>query len=366
VKVLVTGGAGFIGAHIVDQLVGAGHEVVVVDDLDPAAHDGVPDGLCAHAAYRWSDVREVGSWRDVLAGVDAVCHQAAKVGLGVDFADIGAYVSRNDLGTAHLLGALHEVRFGGRLVLASSMVVYGEGRYHCPTDGIVRPGPRRADDLAAGRFEPRCPACAGPLQPEAVPEDHWLDPRNVYAVTKLAQEGLCTAYAREHPGCVATLLRYHNVYGPRMPRDTPYAGVASIFRSAYARGEAPRVMEDGGQLRDFVHVDDVARANVMALTNDVPAPGAFNVCSGHPRSILDLAEAMRPVGGPAPQVVGGFRIGDIRHVFASPERAAEVLGFRATTTFADGVKAFSTAPLRTAAAPTPHEASTCPTSSSLR
>jgi dTDP-L-rhamnose 4-epimerase len=366
VKVLVTGGAGFIGAHIVEALVGSGHEVVVIDDLDPAAHDGTPHGLSSHATYRWSDVRDPRSWRDMLAGVDAVCHQAAKVGLGVDFADIGAYVSRNDLGTAALLGALHDVRFAGRLVLASSMVVYGEGRYRCDVDGVVRPGPRSIADLDAGRFEPRCPSCAGPLVAEAVPEDHWLEPRNVYAVTKLAQEGLCTAYAREHPGCVATLLRYHNVYGPRMPRDTPYAGVASIFRSAYARGESPMVTEDGGQLRDFVHVSDVARANVLALTAGTPAPGPLNICTGQPHTILELAAAMRPPGGPDPCVVGGYRTGDIRHVFASSHRAAEVLGFRAETDFAHGVRAFSTAPLRTVTGPFPHEVNRCPTSSSPR
>ena len=352
-RVLVTGGAGFIGGRIVDRLLARGDEVVVVDDLDPAAHDGLPEGLNPAAAYRWCDVRHRDGWVDLLEGIDAVCHQAAKVGLGVDFADVGDYVGRNDLATAVLLGELHHVGFHGRLVLASSMVVYGEGRYRCPTDGIVRPGPRAVDDLAAGRFEPPCPSCGGPLVAESIPEDHWLDPRNVYATSKLAQEGLCNAYVREHPGCVATSLRYHNVYGPGMPRDTPYAGVASLFRSAYERGDVPRVLEDGGQRRDFVHVDDVARANVLALTNEVPAPGPFNVCSGAPRTILDLAEAVRPAGAPPPEVVGGYRLGDIRHVFASPERAAEVLGFRASIEFTDGVRAFAGAPLRRSVGPRP-------------
>ena len=352
-RVLVTGGAGFIGSHIVDELVACGHDVVVVDDLDPSAHQGMPGGLNPAATYVWHDVRDAAVWPPLLHGVDAVCHQAAKVGLGVDFADVAAYVSRNTLGTAVLLHALHDAAFTGRLVLASSMVVYGEGRYRCTEHGVVRPGPRRQDDLEAGRYEPPCPTCGGRLEAEPVPEDHWLDPRNVYATTKLSQEGLCAAYEREHPGCMVTALRYHNVYGPRMPRDTPYAGVASLFRSAYERGEGPLVFEDGGQRRDFVHVADVAHANVLALTNSQAIGGAFNVCSGTPRTILDMAVALRPHGAPAPQVVGGYRLGDIRHVFASPERAAAQLGFRAAITFESGMREFTTGELRTVTGPRP-------------
>lgn len=352
-KVLVTGGAGFIGSHIVDELVDAGHEVVVVDDLDPAAHTGVPAGLNPSATYAWGDVRDADLLARLVHGVDAVCHQASKVGLGVDFADVGEYVSRNDLGTATLLRTLHDVGFASRIVLASSMVVYGEGRYRCATHGIVRPGPRRIADLDAGHYEPPCPVCGAQLEAEEVPEDHWLDPRNVYAATKLAQEHLCAAFAREHDGTVVTSLRYHNVYGPRMPRDTPYAGVASIFRSAYERGSAPTVLEDGGQRRDFVHVRDVAHANVLALTHPEGVGGAFNVCSGDPHTVLEMAAALRPDGAPSPDVVGGYRLGDIRHVFASPRRAAEVLGFRAAIGFVDGMTEFRTAPLRSAVGPRP-------------
>lgn len=352
-KVLVTGGAGFIGSRIVAGLLDRGHDVVVVDDLDPAAHEGLPDGLDPRAEYRWADVRDRDRWADLLGGVDAVCHQAAKVGLGVDFADVEAYVSRNSMGTATMLAALHDQRFSGRIVLASSMVVYGEGRYRCPTHDLVRPGPRSVADLDAGRYEPPCPICGVGLRPESVPEDHWLDPRNVYALTKLSQEHLCNAYAREHAGTTVTSLRYHNVYGPGMPRDTPYAGVASLFRSAYARGEVPTVLEDGGQTRDFVHVDDVALANVLALTNDQPADGAFNVCSGDPHTIAEMAHALRPDGADEPRIVGGYRLGDIRHVFASPERAAALLGFRAQVAFAAGMAEFATAELRRTIGPRP-------------
>ncbi|NND76253.1 MAG: NAD-dependent epimerase/dehydratase family protein [Ilumatobacter sp.] len=352
-RILVTGGAGFIGSHVVDQLVSGDHDVHVVDDLDPAAHDGIPAGCNDGATYHWTDIREPSTYDGILDHVDAVCHQAAKVGLGVDFADAAEYVSRNEGGTAVLLQHLHERDFRGRIVLASSMVVYGEGRYRCGEHGLVRPGPRAVDDLDAGRFEPTCPSCGAELVAETVPEDHGVDPRNVYATTKLAQEHLCNAYVREHRGASVTSLRYHNVYGPRMPRDTPYAGVASIFRSAYENGTAPQVFEDGGQTRDFVHVHDVARANVLAVTNEHPAEGAFNICSGTPRTILDMANALRPDGAPSPDVVGDYRLGDIRHVFASPHKAASMLGFSAEIDVDSGLREFATAPLRSAVAPRP-------------
>ena len=344
--ILVTGGAGFIGSHVVDALLDAGHAVRVLDALLPAAHRTPPDYLDPRAEWIEGDVRDPATAARAVDGVAAVCHQAAMVGLGVDIGDIADYVGHNDLGTAVLLRALAARGFGGRLVLASSMVVYGEGRYACSTHGVVAPGPRRPADLDAGRFEPPCPACGRVLAPETVPEDAPLDPRNVYAATKLAQEHLCAAFARE-TGVPVTALRYHNVYGPRMPRDTPYAGVASIFRSALAAGAAPRVFEDGGQLRDFVHVRDVARANLLALTADEPVPGAFNVASGTPRSVLDMAASLAAaMDGPAPEVTGAWRGGDVRHVFASARRAEDGLGFTAREPFDDGMREFAAAPLR--------------------
>jgi dTDP-L-rhamnose 4-epimerase len=349
-RVLVVGGAGFIGSHVVDALIEAGDEVRVLDLLHPLAHAGEPAYLNPEAEYVWGDVRDPDAARGALAGVDGVCHQAAMVGLGVDIADITGYVGHNDLGTAVLLGAMHEAGFEGRLVLASSMAVYGEGRYRCAEHGHVGPGPRTPEGLDAGRFEPPCPRCGAPLTPEAVPESARADPRSVYAATKLHQEHLCAAYARE-TGVQAIALRYHNVYGPRMPRETPYAGVASIFRSALAAGEAPRVFEDGGQLRDFVHVRDVARANLLALRAPGAADGALNIASGTPRSVGELAaELARAADGPAPRATGQYRLGDVRHVFASARLAADRLGFEAEVAFADGVAEFARSPLREPAA----------------
>ena len=348
-RVLVTGGAGFIGSHVVDALVERGDDVRVIDLLHPGAHGGRPEYLRGDVEYLWGDVADATMMERAVEGIDAVSHQAAMVGLGVDFDDVRAYCAHNDLGTASLLEALHRSGFAGRLVLASSMVVYGEGRYECPQHDQVRPLPRTVASLQAGEWEPRCVRCGSELEASAVPEDAPTDPRNVYAATKLHQEHLCAAFAREHPGSVVTALRYHNVYGPRMPRATPYAGVAAIFRSAVEAGHAPEVTEDGGQRRDFVHVEDVARANELALHADEPAPGPLNIASGTPHSVLEMAAALCSgfdPSAPRPVVTGRFRLGDVRHVFASTERAASMLGFRAAIGFDEGMRDFARAQLR--------------------
>jgi dTDP-L-rhamnose 4-epimerase len=346
-RVLVTGGAGFIGSHIVAALTAGGHQPVVLDALLPSAHPvppELPDVPWVHA-----DVRDTAAVIHALRGVDAVCHQAAMVGLGKDFADAPAYVDCNDLGTAALLAAMAAA--GVRdLVLAGSMVVYGEGRYDCPRHGRVRPGPRAAADLDAGRFEPRCPHCGAELAPGLVAEDAPADPRNVYAATKLAQEHLAASWARAVGGR-AISLRYHNVYGPGMPRDTPYAGVASFFRSSLARGEAPRVFEDGGQRRDFVHVRDVAAANALALSAVVGRePGTFrvyNTGSGAPHTVGEMASALALAhGGPAPVVTGEYRLGDVRHITAASERLRSELGWCPEVEFTAGLAEFARAAQR--------------------
>jgi dTDP-L-rhamnose 4-epimerase len=348
---LLTGGAGFIGTHIVTALRSAGHTVRVLDVLLPAAHgpDPRPPELPEGVAWVRADVRDRAAVAEALRGCDAVCHQAAMVGLGKDFADAPAYVGCNDVGTAVLLAAMAEAGVRS-LVLAGSMVVYGEGRYECGRHGVVRPGPRRVADLDAGHFEPPCPVCGEPLLPGFVDEDAPADPRNVYATTKLAQEHLAASWARSTGGRV-TALRYHNVYGPGMPRDTPYAGVAALFRSALARGEAPQVFEDGRQRRDFVHVTDVAEANTVALAALADRPAgtsrSYNVATGSPRTVGDMATALAAAtGGPAPRVTGRYRLGDVRHITAAVDRIRGELGWSARVPFDQGVPDFARAPLR--------------------
>lgn len=324
-RVLVTGGRGFIGGHIVQALHAAGHEAVTLDLVDGA------------------DVRDQRVVDAALGGVDAVCHQAAKVGLGVSTDDLPDYASHNDVGTAVLLAAMARANVN-RLVLASSMVVYGEGAYTCPAHGSVPPGPRRVEDLEDGRFEPPCPECGTKLEPGLVAEETRPDPRNAYATSKLAQEHYAANWARATGGSVVA-LRYHNVYGPGLPLNTPYAGVAALFRSALRRGEAPKVFEDGGQRRDFVHVRDIATANVAALEADRPDGGlrAYNVGSGTPRTVGDLADALaKALGGPEPVVTGEYRLGDVRHVTASSERIRRELGWRPQVAFENGVADLAT------------------------
>jgi dTDP-L-rhamnose 4-epimerase len=348
-RVLVTGGAGFIGSHVVQLLAANGYDVAALDVLHPAAHGAISEPPYLDAPLIRAYIRDPTGVAAALRGVDAVVHLAAMVGMGLDVADLPAYVGCNDLGTAVLLAQMAAAGVG-RLVLASSMVVYGEGAYSCPVHGPTRPQPRGLDDLAAGRFEPTCPRCLTPLVPGLVDEDDRLEPRSVYAATKVAQEHLSGAWVRA-TGARAIALRYHNVYGPRMPRDSPYSGVAAIFRSALERGEPPRVFEDGRQRRDFVHVRDVAAANLAALDalERVPSGSlpAYNIASGSPRTVGELATALAAaMDGPAPVVTGQFRPGDVRHVVASPERARRELGFTASVPFEEGVAAFARAPLR--------------------
>jgi dTDP-L-rhamnose 4-epimerase len=341
-----------------EAMAAAGHEVRGLDSLSPAVHDGWPSYIPNETDLRVADVRDSAAVDDALDGVDAVCHLAAMVGLGVSLADLPLYADVNVTGTAVLLAAMGR-RGVSRLVLSSSMVVYGEGAYQCPRDGSVRPLPRATADLEAGVFEPRCPVCDSALSWSTVGEDAGLDPRNAYATSKVAQEYLAANWARLTGGTAAA-LRYHNVYGPRMPRDTPYSGVAAIFRSCLENGVPPRVFEDGGQRRDFVHVRDVADCNVLALGATGAGGGiaagtlrAYNVASGTPHTVGEMASelAVSFGGGTVePKVTGEYRLGDVRHIVASPQAAASDLGFRARVGFAEGVAEFARAPLRAPAA----------------
>ncbi|MHA7224384.1 NAD-dependent epimerase/dehydratase family protein [Arthrobacter sp. RHLT1-20] len=348
-KLLVTGGAGFIGSHIVEAALAKGWTVRVLDSLDSGIHPR-PPVFDPRVELMVGDVTDPDTVDSAVRGVDTVCHQSAKVGLGVSFADAPDYIRNNDYATAVLLAAME--RHGNtRLVLASSMVVYGEGAYADSQTGLpVRPGPRDEADLRAGIFDPRSPETGAVLIPAMVTEDAPLDPRNVYAASKLSQEHLAASWARSTSGS-AVALRYHNVYGPRMPKNTPYAGVASLFRSALARGEAPRVFEDGAQRRSFIHVRDVAAANIAAAESlsgtRAPDFRAYNVGADEVRTIGDVATALSTFSaGPAPVVTGEYRLGDVRHITASSALIKAELGWVPAVGFDDGMREFAAAPLR--------------------
>jgi dTDP-L-rhamnose 4-epimerase len=335
-KVLLTGGAGFIGQHVARELLRRGHEVRVLDSLRSDVHAKPDWAPPAGVAFHVGDVRDAGAVDRALADTEAVIHLAAKVGLGVDIGDLPDYASSNDAGTATLLTGM--ARAGVmRLTLASSMVVYGEGVGHCPRHGAMRPAPRTAAALSAGNFEPPCPDCGKPLATAPVNETAPLDPRNAYASSKVAQEFYAGNWARLTGGSVAA-LRYHNVYGPGMPRDTPYAGVAAIFTSALRRGEAPKVFEDGNQRRDFVHVRDVAMATVLACEKHVSGVRAFNAGSGTPRTVGDMARALaKALNGPEPVVTGQYRLGDVRHITADSSRLRAEMNWKSAVQFEDGM-----------------------------
>ena len=345
-KVLLTGAGGFIGGAIWRALETRGHVVVPVDAYIVQAHS--PEGSRDDRVHR-IDLRSEGKISKLLIGVDVVCHQAAMVGSGVATADLPHFASHNDLATAVLLAAMADQSVG-KLVLASSMVVYGDGRYACSRHGQVVPQQRPRDDLAAGQFDPACPRCGGSMTWRSVTEDAALTPRSSYAASKVAQEHYAASWARQLPGRVVA-LRYHNVYGAWMPQDTPYSGVAALFRSALARGEPPRVFEDGQQMRDFVEVEDVARANVLAIeavdSHPTDSFTAYNIASGRPISIADVALTLASAAsGSAPVTTGEYRPGDVRHIVASPSLASRELGFTAEIDPIDGLSAFAYAPLR--------------------
>ena len=333
---LLTGGAGFIGQHVLRRLLANGHTVRVLDSLRSDVHRGSswipPAGIEFHNA----DLRDADALDRAMNGIDAVLHLGAKVGLGVDVQDLPDYASSNDVGTAALLAAM--ARAGvQRLTLASSMVVYGEGLGRCPTHGLVTPSPRREAALSAGDFEPPCPHCGQRLEAAMVCEKAPLDPRNAYATSKLAQEFYAASWAHATGGSAA-LLRYHNVYGPGMPRDTPYAGVAAIFTSALRNGQSPQVFEDGRQRRDFVHVRDVAAATVLACETHTAGVRAFNVGSGTPRTVGEMAQQLaKSLTGPSPIVTGRYRLGDVRHITADSSRLRRELGWMPTVGFDDGM-----------------------------
>lgn len=342
-RVLVTGGAGFIGSHLTDRLLAAGYPVRVLDALLPQVHAGrAPDYMSSDAELRVGDLRDVQTVRAALAEVDVLVHLAAAVGVGQSMYEVIHYCSVNVMGTATLLEAMMK---GGprpkRMLVASSMSIYGEGLYRCPRCGPQSPGPRPTHQLARGDWVMRCPSCALAMAPLPTPESKPLLPRSVYAVNKRDQEEMILAAGRSL-GIPTVALRFFNVYGTRQALSNPYTGVAAIFSGALLNGRRPRVFEDGQQVRDFVHVSDIVEACVLAIEREDVADEALNIGTGTPTSLLELLALLRreipPAAGMEPEIMGQFREGDVRACYADIARARRVLGFSPGVVIADGVK----------------------------
>jgi dTDP-L-rhamnose 4-epimerase len=338
--VLVTGGAGFIGSHLVDELLRQGERVRVLDNLDPLAHPrGLPSHLAAEAELVDGDLRDRAGVDRALEGVDRVFHLGGVVGNGESMINVRRAVDHNTGGTATLLEAVIERRDRiRRLVAASSMVVYGEGSYGCPVHGLFYPPLRPPRQMQDRIWEPRCPACDEPARPEPTHEEAPLRPTSVYGITKRDQEELVLVLGRAY-GIETVALRYLNVYGPRQALANPYTGVAAIFAARVLNAKPALVFEDGRQLRDLVHVSDVVRATNAAMRAPGSPGQAINVATGAGIEVLDLARRIARAlrSDLEPQVTGQYRAGDIRHCLADVSRARELLGFEAEVALDDGL-----------------------------
>ncbi len=340
-NILVTGGAGFVGSHLVDALLAAGHRVRVLDNLDPQVHGqgaGRPEHLHADAELQVGDVRDRAAVASALEDVEVVFHQAAAVGVGQSMYEMEQYVSVNSVGAAVLLEEIVARRDRiQKMVVASSMSIYGEGAYRTPEGELVYPSLRSDADMAAQRFE-MFDAQGRELAPAPTPETKPLLPTSIYAITKRDHEEMFLAVGAAYD-IPATALRYFNIYGPRQSLSNPYTGVMAIFSSRILNRHRPMIFEDGLQSRDFVHVSDIVRANLLAMEKDEAAGRVYNVGTGRPTSVLQIADLLaEQLDFPEPaDVVGKFRAGDIRHCYASIDRIAEELGFQPGMTLEDGM-----------------------------
>jgi dTDP-L-rhamnose 4-epimerase len=341
-NILVTGGAGFIGSHLVDALVALGYRVRVLDLLVPQVHGcdvrapkHLPDGV----EFMKGDVGDAEAWRWALEDVDIVFHEAAEVGVGQSMYEIVRYMKANTLGTAIMLELLATGEYPiKKLIVASSMSIYGEGGYECPSCGPVFPQLRTTEQLLQRNWEMRCSSCEGVVAPVPTREDKPLFPTSIYAISKRDQEEMCLVIGRAY-GIPTVALRYFNTYGPRQALSNPYTGVAAIFSSRLLNGNPPLIFEDGLQSRDFVHVSDIAQANLLAMRNGHANYEVFNIGTGRPLTVLDVAHALSKALSVEiePKMVGKFREGDIRHCYADISKAQRVLGYTPRVAFEDGI-----------------------------
>jgi dTDP-L-rhamnose 4-epimerase len=345
-KILITGGAGFIGSHLFAALQQQGHVLTVIDNFSPQVHDA---SSMRHFKERFSgvliegDITDRHVWTEGLRGQDAVVHLAAETGTGQSMYEVQRYESVNIGGTALMLDCLvnDKQRSVRRLVVASSRAVYGEGSYRCSEHGLVRPSARDERDLAVGQFEPRCSRCNSFVSFTRTAEDAPFAPSSFYGLTKQVQEQMILMYGQVL-GLSAIALRYQNVYGPGQSLNNPYTGILAIFSNLARQGRPIQVFEDGHESRDFVYVDDVVKATCMSLGKNVTGVHAVNVGSGTPTSVMQVARSIVEYFGSKSSinVTGAYRKGDIRHNVAELQNAQRVLGFSAAVTFSQGLHNF--------------------------
>jgi len=339
--ILVTGGAGFIGSHLVDALIERGYNVRVYDSLVPQVHgpNAQPQYVSKEAEFIQGDMRDKDRLRQALKGVQVIFHLAAEVGVGQSMYEIVRYVDSNTGGTAVLLELLaNEPHTVEKLIVASSMSIYGEGAYRCEQDGEVYPHLRSDAQLQTRDWEMHCPKCDQIVVPLPTNEAKPLFPTSIYAISKMDQEMMCLAIGRAY-GIPTIALRYFNAYGPRQALSNPYTGVAAIFSSRLLNQRAPVVFEDGLQRRDFIHVSDIVQANLLVLEKDGGEFEVFNVGTGRPLTVLDVAHTLAHGLGVdiIPEIVGQFRAGDIRHCYADISKIQARLGFQPRIHFEDGM-----------------------------
>lgn len=340
-KILITGGAGFVGSHTADALVGQGHQVRIYDNLREQVHPaGMPAYLSTEVEFMQADMRDLQKLSDAVRGVDVVYHLASAVGVGQSMYRIAEYTAVNTLGTANLLQAiLNTNAHPEKLIVASSMSIYGEGEYSCSECGEVAPGMRSTQQLQEKKWEPVCPYCARVVQPVPTRETKPLNCSSIYALSKKDQEEMVLLFGRTYQ-IPAVALRYFNIYGTRQSLSNPYTGVVAIFASRLMNRKAPLVFEDGLQLRDFVNVQDIVQANLQAMQSDDADGIPLNIGSGQPISIREIASELAPMLGvdTRHEIIGKYRAGDIRHCFADISAATRVLGYRPQVRFADGLQ----------------------------
>jgi len=342
-KALITGGAGFIGSFLADALLEAGHEVVVLDSLAPQVHgegDSPPEYLSEDVVFHRGSIDDPEALGKALEGVEVLFHEAALVGVAQSMYEIERYTAGNTAATAAMLQHIVDRRVPlKKIIVASSMSLYGEGVYECPSCGVIHPRLRSDEQLERRQWEMLCPSCGKEARPLPTSEEKPLAPTSVYAITKRDHEELVLAVGAAY-GIQATALRYFNVYGPRQALSNPYTGVVAIFSSSLLNDHAPGIFEDGLQSRDFIHVRDVARANLLAMECDEADGQVLNVAAGNQLTILDIAETLAArLGKPhiKPRILGTFRSGDIRHCFADTSKARRILGFEPSVTFEQGI-----------------------------